>query len=159
MDGGSSLAGANFTLRAGSNFLKGSRPELFSEGSGFAAPAFGSCADAVAVSPANYVTNFQFVIHLCFFLLRAATAAILLRRRDGLVDSLVDCGSLCRLRSTGLGRVLLLQFFTRDIIRGQVKAGFDGLVRALLVHLLDFEVRDRDDALVVRHLIEELSQT
>src|SRR6266571_6384240 len=57
IDGGSSLKAIPLVnLRTGSNFLKGSRPELFSVVAGLAA-TLGSCADTVAVNPANSTTQ------------------------------------------------------------------------------------------------------
>src|SRR5882672_75344 len=84
----------------------------------------------------------------CFFLFKAA-----IRHYFGatawLTAWLTAAGCAACGAPAGLGRVLLLQFLTRDVISSQVKAGFDRFVRPLLVHLFDFEVGDRDDALVV----------
>src|ERR1043165_1558068 len=80
--------------------------------------------------------------------------------RNGLLNSLLGWRSriLRRSRRVGLSARCLLQLLRRYVISRQIEAGFHSLVHRLLVHLLDLKVRDRNDALIVRHLIEEGSQ-
>src|SRR6266571_6569347 len=82
---------------------------------------------------------------------------------NSLLDCLLSCGGgitagWIRRGRVRLSRFLLLQLLRRDVIGREIEARFYRFVRRLIVQLLDFEIRDRNNPLIVRHLIEEAAQ-
>src|SRR5206468_10239406 len=63
-----------------------------------------------------------------------------------------------RLSALGRRRLGFLELLARNVVGSQIEAGFECCVCSLFVHLLNLEVSNRDDALILRHLIEERTQ-